>query len=288
MDGDRHPSRPSNASGHGSTGRPYVSHARAEATLLGAGGDRRSKGVAYPGTTPPARAAGSEASPLTSDHADVNPPELRNLLDPVDAAGREAAWDVFVARHSRLLLHVARKVMPESDVAMDAYAHLLERLRRDDCRVLTTYCPDGRSRFTTWLVVVAGRMCVDFYRQKNGRPRGASPTQLELVEREARHRLATFTGIDGALAHLVDDRGAAPDTALRNGQLVAALDAAVAALSPDDQLLLKLRFHDEVPVQRIAKVLSLPSPFHVYRRLKAVCAELRRRLVARGVEDGSP
>jgi len=136
-------------------------------------------------------------------------------------------------------------------------------------------------------VVVAGRMCVDFYRQKNGRPRGESPTQLELVEREARYRLATFTGIDGALAHLVDD-GAAPDSALRNGQLLAALDGAVAALSPDDQLLLKLRFHDEVPVQRIAKVLSLPSQFHVYRRLKAVCAELRRRLVARGIEDGTP
>ena len=255
--------------------------------LLGGAGDRRSPGVAYPRTTPAARAVGGEASPLRSDHADVNPRELRNLLDAVDAAGREAAWDVFVARHSRLLLHVARKVMPESDIAMDAYAHLLERLRRDDCRALTAYCPDGRSRFTTWLVVVAGRMCVDFYRQKNGRPRGESPTQLELVEREARYRLATFTGIDGALAHLVDD-GAAPDSALRNGQLLAALDGAVAALSPDDQLLLKLRFHDEVPVQRIAKVLSLPSQFHVYRRLKAVCAELRRRLVARGIEDGTP
>jgi len=126
--------------------------------LLGGAGDRRSPGVAYPRTTPAARAVGGEASPLRSDHADVNPRELRNLLDAVDAAGREAAWDVFVARHSRLLLHVARKVMPESDVAMDAYAHLLERLRRDDCRALTAYCPDGRSRFTTWLVVVAGRM----------------------------------------------------------------------------------------------------------------------------------
>ena len=255
--------------------------------MLGAGGDRRSNGVPYSRSTTPELATRAEASPVTKDHADVNPQVLRDLLGAVDSEGREAAWDVFVARHSRLLLHVARKVMPASDSAMDAYAHVLERLRRDDCRALAAFSPDGRSRFTTWLVVVARRMCVDFYRQKNGRPRGESPTQIELVEREARHRLANFSGIDAALAHLVD-HGARPDTALRNGQLHEALDAAVAALSPDDQLLLKLRFHDELPAQRIALVMSLPSQFHVYRRLNAACAELRRRLVARGIEDSMP
>ena len=171
---------------------------------------------------------------------------------------------------------------------MDAYAHVLERLRRDNCHALTAYSPDGRSLFSTWLVVVARRMCVDFYRQKYGRQRGEPPTQFALMEREARHRLVNFAGVDDALARIADDRSAGPEGALRNGQLTEALDIAVAALSPDDQLLLKLRFHDGLPAQGIASVLAFPSPFHVYRRLKVVCAELRRRLIASGVEDSAP
>jgi hypothetical protein len=35
-------------------------------------------------------------------------------------------------------------------------------------------------------------------------------------------------------------------------------------------------------------VLSFPTPFHVYRRLKVLCAELRRRLIEQGVEDSEP
>ena len=53
-------------------------------------------------------------------------------------------------------------------------------------------------------------------------------------------------------------------------------------------VLLKLRFHDELPAQRIAAILKLPSPFHVYRRLKIVCAELRRCLLSSGVDDSAP
>ena len=256
--------------------------------LLGSGSDRRSPGVAYPRTASQQPATRAEECQVTPDRSDVHPQELRNLLEAVDPAAREAAWDAFVARHSRLLLHVARRVMPASEGAMDAYAHLLERLRRDDCRALTAFTPDGRSRFTTWLVVVVRRMCVDFYRQKYGRQRGDPPTHLALVEREARYRLVNFAGVDGALAQIVDDRSAGPEGALRNGQLSEALALAVASLSPDDQLLLKLRFHDELPAQKIASILRFPSQFHVYRRLKAVCADLRARLVASGIEDSTP
>jgi DNA-directed RNA polymerase specialized sigma24 family protein len=130
-------------------------------------------------------------------------------------------------------------------------------------------------------------MCVDFYRQKFGRPRGEASSTSAQLERDARHRLASFAGVDDALTQIADE-GSGPEGAVRNGQLHAALDAAVGSLSPDDQLLLRLRFHDDLPAQRIAAVLSFPSPFNVYRRLKTVCTELRRRLVERGIEDSTP
>ena len=255
--------------------------------ILGAGGDRRIPGVPFPRKPTAASSTPAESSSATPDPADVHPQELENLLSADSPARFEAAWDVFVARHHRLLFHVARKVMPASESAMDAYAQVLERLRRDNCRVLRGYAPDGRSQFTTWLVVVARRTCVDFYRQKYGRPRGAAPSQAAIMERDARRRLATFAGVDDALAQVADKQDG-PESAMRNGQLYEALECVVGSLPADDQLLLKLRFTDDLPAQRIAAVMSFATPFHVYRRLKAVCAELRRQLLDRGVEDSSP
>jgi RNA polymerase sigma factor (sigma-70 family) len=259
---------------------------RADGVVLGAGGDPRVPGVPFPPNPVQARPPRSESSP-TPDRADVHPQELHDLLNAESPAGFDAAWDAFVARHHRLLLHVARKVMPTSEGAMDAYAHVLERLRRDSCHVLRAYSPDGRSQFTTWLVVVARRTCVDFYRRMYGRPRGTSPSQATLLERDARQRLASFAGVDDALAQVADERSG-PESSLRYGQLHEALESVIEELAPDDQLLLKLRFTDELPAQRIAAVMSFQSPFHVYRRLKAVCAELRRRLIERGIEDSTP
>jgi RNA polymerase sigma factor (sigma-70 family) len=210
------------------------------------------------------------------------------LLQAAGNGERDKAWDDFLAKHSRLLLHVARKVMPSADSAMDAYANILERLRRDECRAIAGYVPDGRSQFTTWLVVVTRRMCVDFYRQRYGRPRGEEPSSATLAEREARRRLANFAGVEDVQAQIADEKDPGPEGSFRNEQLQHALDSSVAALLPEDQLLLKLRFHDDLPAHRIAPILAMPSQFHVYRRLKAVCAELRRSLLARGVEDGTP
>jgi RNA polymerase sigma factor (sigma-70 family) len=249
-------------------------------------GAERQNGAAHPRPVIPASNGSAANGHL--DRPDVYPLELRNLLHATDAVSRNVAWDVFVAQHSRLILHVARKVMAAPESSMDAYAHVLERLRREDCRALTAYSPDGRSRFTTWLVVVARRMCVDFYRQTHGRPRGEQPGATTLMEREARQRLMSFAGMNGSLAHVIDNQSLGPEGALRSEQLHAALQAAVSTLTPDDRLLLKLRFYDELPARKIATVLAFPSPFHVYRRLNSVYEELRRRLEANGVVDSSP
>lgn len=231
-------------------------------------------------------ASRAQSPPHTPSAADVLPPELSRLLD-ASIADRDAAWRAFVSRFSRLLLHMARSVMGSHDATMDAYAHLLERLSRDDHRALRIYAADGRSQFTTWLAVVARRICVDFHRQRYGRPRGEAPTERTQVERAARLRLATLTATDVELVHLTDQAGDA-DVQLRVAELHRALDAAMAGLDPEDRLLLKLRFEDDVPVQEIASVLSLPTPFHVYRRLKNICRALRERLQARGIENSAP
>ena len=206
-----------------------------------------------------------------------------------DPTMRDEAWASLVAKHSRLLLNVARGVAAEHDGVMDGYAYVLERLREDDYRRLRGYAADGRSAFATWLVVVARRLCVDHYRARYGRaPRGQGDVAGAHEGRSARRKLFDLAASAVDLSAIADDDAATPDAALRATQLDDALAAAIASLPPADQLLLKLRFDDGLPVSEIADTLKFPSIFHVYRRISVVCATLRRALAARGVESGAP
>jgi RNA polymerase sigma factor (sigma-70 family) len=208
--------------------------------------------------------------------ADALPPELLGLLNAPDPVAREAAWEAFVGVHSRLLMYVARSISPEYDAAMDAYAYLLEQLRADDYRRLHGYAADGRSKFTTWLVVVARRLCLDQLRRRYGRARGEDPAVGE--RRAERRRLEDLLSDRLDLDSVVDVAAPAPDTELIAAEQSRVLLTAVLGLEPRDRLLLKLRFEDDLSAREIATLLAFPTPFHVYRRINAVLELLRAAL----------
>jgi RNA polymerase sigma factor (sigma-70 family) len=214
--------------------------------------------------------------------ADAHAPELIRLLNATDPPTRDAAWDAFVAAHSRLLLHTARSLNRDHDAAMDGYAYMLEALRENDYRRLKAYAADGRSKFSTWLVVVARRLCLDFYRQRYGRARDTGTDARET--RAARRRLVDLVAedIDSPLA------GAASATdshaELLGRDRAAALEAALRTLLPRDRLLLVLRFEEDRSAREIGEVMGFPTPFHVYRRLNTLLASLRSSLQRRGIE----
>lgn len=217
------------------------------------------------------------------------PPELQRLLYSTDPVERDGAWAMLVQSYSRLLLHTARSVIPDYDGAMDAYEHVLERLREDDFRRLRTYGDDGRSSFGTWLVVVARRLCIDHHRRRYGRaPRGEHDPAGAEYERAARRRLLDLAGLPVEAAEVVEGSPDTPDIELRVAELREALGAVLSQLGPVDRVLIKLRFEDGLSAPEIAAALHFPTPFHVYRRLNALLADLRRRLAARGVVSSAP
>jgi RNA polymerase sigma factor (sigma-70 family) len=214
---------------------------------------------------------------------------LQQLLHGADASAREAAWESLVAEHSRLLVHVARSLTVQHDGAMDAYAFVLERLREDGFRRLRAFEADGRSTFSTWLVVVARRLCLDYYRQRYGRPRGANGGVNGSESTHAlRRRIMDLAGSELDLASVRGSNADEPDRDLRERQLHAALDAALAELGAEDRLILKLRYEDDLTGQAIASAMGLATPFHAFRRLSTIHTRLRRALLARGVEDSAP
>ncbi|MBA3556159.1 MAG: sigma-70 family RNA polymerase sigma factor [Gemmatimonadales bacterium] len=149
---------------------------------------------------------------------------------------------------------------------MARYLFILEELRRDDFARLRRFAADGRGRFSTWLVVVARRLCVDHHRRCYGRNRTAGPApQMRSPARQARQRLTDLCGDSRALDAVAD---------LAQLDPLEALDE----LEPSDRLLLKLRYEQDLTAREIAALLGLPTPFHVYRRARAICALLRDRL----------
>jgi RNA polymerase sigma factor (sigma-70 family) len=225
---------------------------------------------------PALHAAAPTASFRTLESRNRVPDELARLLAAAPGAESDAAWTGFLESYSALLLRVAQAFGPGYDDTLDRYAHMLDELRRHDCRRLRSFAADGRSRFSTWLVVVARRLCLDHYRLRYGRARGRTRerTAVELG-RVARRRLTDLAGAEDGLAGLADPGLSDPGERLDAERRRMALGRAVERLSPSDRLLLRLRFEEDLSAREIAALLGLPTPFHVYRRLTSVCARLR-------------
>jgi RNA polymerase sigma factor (sigma-70 family) len=85
----------------------------------------------------------------------------------------EAAWDVFLTRHRRLMFAAIRHYAQDYDEVMDIFAWACEALRENDLRRLRSYAdePAHRARFSTWLVTVVRHLTIDWFRQRDGRPR---------------------------------------------------------------------------------------------------------------------
>jgi RNA polymerase sigma factor (sigma-70 family) len=221
--------------------------------------------------------------------AESLPPELSQLFATSDIVASEAAWTDFVSVYSPLLLHAARSAAGSYDEVMDSYAYVLEGLHEDGFRRLRGYKADPRSKFSTWLVLVARRMCIDRKRERYGRgPAAHQAESSDADERATRRRLVDLTAAEVDLGTLEDFSHDNPERQLLARELSDVLDAAIADLPPRDQLLLTLRFADELSAREIAAIQAWPSPVDVYRRLAQVMKLLRGNLSQRGVDNSIP
>jgi RNA polymerase sigma factor (sigma-70 family) len=219
--------------------------------------------------------------------ADSLPPELSAVLD-ADSASAEEAWRAFLSKFSPLLLHAARTTSNNYDDAMDSYAYVVEQFHDNDFRRLRNYSVDPRSRFTTWLVLVARRLCIDRKRQQYGRAASSNQSAESGDERAARRRLVDLAASQVELSTIPDSAQDDAEKSVRKSELKQMLDGAIGELEPRDQLLLTLRFVDGLSAKEIAPIQSWQSAVHVYRRIDLLLGKLRRALERRGVDDPVP
>ena len=187
-----------------------------------------------------------------SDLPRSSPAQLHRLLEAAEGPDHERAWSEFLAAYSRLILYVARRIPRDHDRMMDRYAFVIEHLREKDCRRLRAFDVEGRGKFTTWLVVVVRRLCVDHDRRQHGRAPPAAPPPLVrrlCVDHDRRQHgrapqapphpvvprrlLELAFGPD--VLEQVPDGAPLADAELERRQTLEALQIAVERLSPSDR-----------------------------------------------------
>jgi RNA polymerase sigma factor (sigma-70 family) len=214
------------------------------------------------------------------------PFELLRLLRAEDGTKKEAAWDELIAHHSRLLIAVARTLSTDPDDVMDRYAYILGKLREGDFRRLRSFESDRGAAFSTWLAATARNLCLDHHRSRFGRhrsPPSDGPSALIAAARRALNDPHLASGdVDPDVIH---DDSISPDIGLTLDYRDMCLRQEIELLSAREKLLLTLRFRDDLSASKIAGVVGLPTPFHVYRSLSAILQQLRRGLEQRGIHD---
>jgi RNA polymerase sigma-70 factor (ECF subfamily) len=141
------------------------------------------------------------------------------------ARGDANALDALLRRHTSMVHGVCRRVLANSDDALDATQEALLSIARKIHQF------DGRSRFSTWVYRVATNAALDEARRRNRRPQ-----PVEVLP-EAGPRAA---GPDDTVADRLD------------------VDAALATLSPEYRAAVALRDLVGMEYAEIAEVLDLP------------------------------
>jgi RNA polymerase sigma factor (sigma-70 family) len=209
---------------------------------------------------------------------------LGELLRASDLVEREAAWEELISRHTRLLLTVARSFRGSHDDVMERYSYILGKLRESDFRRLRTFDPNLGASFSTWIVVSSRRLCLDYHRALYGRQRTTVSTDRSDESRTFRRSLADSISAEIDVDMLADSTAVAADSRAIIAERNALLRAELTKLTPRERLLLALRFQDDLSASRIARIVGMPTAFHVYRQLNSILAGLRRRLIASGVD----
>lgn len=217
------------------------------------------------------------------------PKELSALLHHKDPTTFEAVWERFVQANSKLILHAAHSVASDHDGVMDRYAYVLDQLRHNDCRRLRAFATEGQTKFSTWLIVISQRLCIDYHRRRYGRDRDHNNENLAWnTTRIARRQLADLFGENISFDAIQDTNTPNPEQTVRRSELRQAVEATLDSLDTRDRLLIQLRFEKDLPIKEITRMMGFPSQFHVYRKLKATLKSLRKQLEDRGVSSPAP
>ena len=176
------------------------------------------------------------------------------------AAGNEQAWQKFMLRYREKLydigLHITREESAARDLSDSLYADLYGTVLRDGIRTSKLSSYTGRGSLEGWLRTVMAQEHVNRYRRQK---RNVS---LDEETEEG----TQFAAPDPEPTPLVDAR------------LQSATDEALAALSPEDRLILAAYYLDGRTLAEIARMLSVHEST-ISRKVDKLAKALRKQIL---------
>jgi RNA polymerase sigma-70 factor (ECF subfamily) len=147
--------------------------------------------------------------------------------------GDTAAFEQLVERHQRLVVGTVGRMLGGHSDAEDIAQQVFLRVWQNANR----YVP--QAKFTTWLLKITRNLVFNELRRRSRHP--AVPLQTETEEEER---------------PIKDEHAIAPDSALLDDELQAAIDAAIARLPETQRMAVILRRYEELSYEEIAEALD--------------------------------
>jgi RNA polymerase sigma factor (sigma-70 family) len=85
----------------------------------------------------------------------------------------------------------------------------------------------------------------------------------------------------------IAESGPGPEDIAQDDQARAQLRSALASLSPQQRLLLRLRYEQNLTLEQVARLTGLADPFRAHRQIQAALKDLRRLLTGRPSVPGA-
>jgi RNA polymerase sigma factor (sigma-70 family) len=151
-------------------------------------------------------------------------------------AGSQTAYRDLVSRYATPAVNLATRMVRNralaEDLAQEAFARAFERL--------ATY--DQQRRFVSWFFQILHNVTIDYLRRKQ------LPT-VSLNELEE----------TGSLPSAAVSTAASPEAQAEQAALAHALDVALARIRPEYREAVVLCYREELSVEEVAEIMSLPS-----------------------------
>ena len=177
--------------------------------------------------------------------------------------GNPRAFELLLARHERKVWNFLRRSVGDATLAEDLLQEVFLRVIKAQADSVDWR---GEAKFTTWVYTIARNLCIDHARRA--------------VHRDARSLDAPTRADDEASETLYDrvsDGGRDAEGLASDGQVRVRVDAAVAALPPDQREVFLLREVMDLPFAEIATVVGAPEPT-VKSRMRYALERLREAL----------
>ncbi|HEY8228793.1 MAG TPA: sigma-70 family RNA polymerase sigma factor [Pyrinomonadaceae bacterium] len=191
--------------------------------------------------------------------------------------GDEKAWNELVERFSATVRSAARSASSNEDAAEDLaqsiWAELYGlRTRKDGKTASKLAYYSGRGSLAGWLRAVVAQLAVDSYRKQARLVQADEDGDLDRLARET-----PMTELQTAVASTGQNPEQVVSNRFAERDMQNALNTAVKELTPEDRLLVKLYYFDNLRLHEAGKVLGVHEAT-ASRRLTKVHTQLRRRV----------